>query len=111
MDHVKSKNDSKAPCGARNVREDPISYEDGKDWRIFDLRPDGCDCIPLLGKGCFKAVRHGVDMHVHPGHVEISLCLKGNIRYETEEGESHLLPGWLFVEKIIIDTFELHVME
>ena len=29
---------------------DRIKYDDGKDWRIVDLRPDGCDCVPLLGR-------------------------------------------------------------
>lgn len=78
---------------------EPIKYEDGSEWRILDLRPSGCDCIPLLAKGSFKAVRSGVDMHVHPGHVEICLCLKGNIRYETSEGEYQVLPGHLFISK------------
>lgn len=96
---VKRKKETGRTSAKRTVRVEPISYEDGKDWRILDLRPDGCDCIPVLAKGSFKAVRHGVDMHVHPGYVEISLCLKGNIRYETEEGESQLLPGRLFVSQ------------
>ena len=78
---------------------EPIRYDDGDDWRIIDLRPDGCDCIPVLGRSSFKAVRRGVQLHVHPGHVEISLCLKGNIRYETGDGECQVLPGCLFVSK------------
>jgi AraC-like DNA-binding protein len=96
---VKKKKDFVSHSGPRGAKVEPIKYEDGNDWRILDLRPDGCDCIPLLAKGSFKAVRDGVDMHVHPGHVEISLCLKGNIRYETESGEYQLLPGRLFVSK------------
>ena len=82
-----------------SVIVDPIRYDDGDDWRIIDLRPDGCDCIPVLGRSSFKAVRRGVQLHVHPGHIEISLCFKGNIRYETENGECQLLPGYLFVSK------------
>ena len=38
-------------------------------------------------------------MHVHPGIVEICLCLKGNICYETTEGEYQVLPGRLFISK------------
>ena len=82
-----------------NIIVEPIRYEDGCEWRILDLRPVGCDCIPLLARGSFKAIRSGVDMHVHPGIVEICLCLKGNIRYETTEGEYQVLPGRLFISK------------
>jgi AraC-like DNA-binding protein len=78
---------------------EPISYHDGKEWRIVDLRPDGVDCIPLLASGSFNSVRSGVDMHIHPGHVEICLYLKGNVRYETTEGEIQVLPDRIFVSK------------
>ena len=78
---------------------DRIKYDDGKDWRIVDLRPDGCDCVPLLGRCSFKSVRDGAAMHVHPGHMEITLCLKGNIRYETLGGECQILPGNILVSQ------------
>jgi AraC-like DNA-binding protein len=78
---------------------EPLFYDDGKDWRIVDLRPDGCDCIPLLARGSFSAVRGGAEMHVHSQVVEICLCLKGNVRYETTEGEYQVLPGRIFVSK------------
>ena len=81
------------------VAIDRIKYDDGEDWRIVDLRPDGCDCVPLLGRCSFKSVRDGAAMHVHPGHMEITLCLKGNIRYETLSGECHILPGNILVSQ------------
>ena len=81
------------------VAIDRIKYDDGKDWRIVDLRPDGCDCVPLLGRCSFKSVRDGAAMHVHPGHMEITLCLKGNIRYETPGGECQILPGNILVSQ------------
>ena len=81
------------------VAIDRIKYDDGKDWRIVDLRPDGCDCVPLLGRCSFKSVKDGAAMHVHPGHIEITLCLKGNIRYETLDGECQILPGNILVSQ------------
>ena len=88
----------KCDCTAE-VIVDRIKYDDGEDWRIVDLRPDGCDCVPLLGRCSFKSVRDGAAMHVHPGHMEITLCLKGNIRYETLGGECQILPGNLLVSQ------------
>ena len=85
-------------CKAQ-VAIDHIKYDDGEDWRIVDLRPDGCDCVPLLGRCSFKSVRDGAAMHVHPGHMEITLCLKGNIRYETPGGECQVLPGNILVSQ------------
>lgn len=85
-------------CKAQ-VAIDRIKYDDGDDWRIVDLRPDGCDCVPLLGRCSFKSVRDGAAMHVHPGHIEITLCLKGNIRYETLDGECQILPGNILVSQ------------
>ena len=90
---------SRLPNKRDGVDVEPIRYDDGDDWRIIDLRPDGCDCIPVLASSSFRSLRNGVDLHIHPEHVEISLCLKGNIRYDTANGECQILPGQLFVSK------------
>lgn len=78
---------------------EPIFYEDGKDWRIVDLRPRGVDCIPLFAFGNFALVRPGAEMHVHPGCIEVSFCLKGLVRYETEERVFRVLPGHVFLSR------------
>ena len=65
----------------------------------MDLRPDGVACIPLLGLNNFQSIRTGTEEHVHPGCVEISLCLRGNLMFESF-GESYpFLPGTVFVSQ------------
>lgn len=81
------------------AKEEPPIFSDGDEWDIIDLRPFGIDCLPVLARGSFKAVREGAALHVHRRHIEVSLCIKGNIRYETEEGELQLLPGRFFLSK------------
>ena len=82
-----------------DVKPEPIFYEDGTDWRIVDLRPHGVDCIPLFAFGNFGAVRPGADLHVHPGCVEVCLCLKGNVRYEADDMVYPVLPGHVFISR------------
>ena len=81
------------------VRADPIRYVDEGGWRNVDLRVDGVDCVPLFGTASIKAVSSGAEMHVHPGCIEFCLCVKGNLRYTTTEGEYQVLPGQLFVSQ------------
>lgn len=78
---------------------DPNVYEDGKERRTLDLRPYGVSCIPLLGLSNFQSVRSGTEEHVHPGCVEISLCLRGNLMFESAGGEYPFLPGTVFVSQ------------
>ena len=74
-------------------------YVDGKERRTLDLRPDGVACIPLLGLSNFQSVRTGTEEHMHPRCVEISLCLRGNLMFESL-GESYpFLPGMVFVSQ------------
>lgn len=78
---------------------DPNIYEEGRERRTLDLRPHGVSCIPLLGKSNFQSVRVGTDEHVHPGCVEISLCLRGNLMFESMGEEYPFLPGTVFVSQ------------
>ena len=78
---------------------DPIVYEDGKERRSLDLRPDGVACIPMLGLSNFQTARTGTEEHVHPGCVEVSLCVRVNLMFESQ-GESYpFLPGTVFVSQ------------
>ena len=81
------------------VKAEPIFYEDGKDWRIVDLRPHGVDCIPLFAFGNFAAMRPGAEPHVHPGCIEVSLCMRGNVVYEADGVEYPVLPGHVFISR------------
>ena len=83
----------------RGVGSDRVVYPADKEWRIVDLRPFGVDCIPVLGRSSYKTLRDGLEMHVHSGYVEISLCLRGHIRYETNDGEQWILPGQMYVSQ------------
>ena len=85
--------------GDKAVKAEPIFYEDGMDWRIVDLRPHGVDCIPLFAFGNFGAVRPGAELHVHPGCIEVCLCLKGNVRYEADGMVYPVMPGHVFISR------------
>ena len=87
------------PSSAPDADIEPIFYEDGDDWRIVDLRPHGVDCIPLFAFGNFGAVRPGARPHVHPGHIEVCLCLRGNLRYESDGMVYPVLPGHVFISR------------
>lgn len=79
------------------MTNDPIIYQDTPGWRVLDLRPLGVDCIPLLGLSNFQKIRPGTDYHVHPEGIEISLCMRGNLAFETDERTYPFLPGSIFV--------------
>ncbi len=78
---------------------DPNVYLDGKERRSLDLRPYGVDCIPLLGLSNFQMARAGTEEHIHEGCVEISLCLRGNLAFESDGIEYPFLPGSVFVSQ------------
>ena len=84
------------PC---RVKAEPIFYEDGEDWRIVDLRPHGVDCIPLFASGNFAAVRPGAKLHVHPGCVEVCLCMKGRLLYDADGTMYPVMPGQVFISR------------
>ena len=81
------------------IKADPIVYGEMEGWRNVDLRKDGVDCVPLFGRASIRALTSGAEMHIHPGCIEFCLCIKGNLRYETPEGEFQVLPGRLFVSQ------------
>lgn len=76
---------------------DKIRYCDEPGFRVLDLRPDGADCIPVLRSSDFSAIRRGVGFHFHPDCMEFSLCLKGNLIFDTPDREYPFLPGSIFV--------------
>ena len=98
-DTMKGMKSNGQTCRSEVVKAEPIFYEDGADWRIVDLRPHGVDCIPLFAFGNFGAVRPGADLHVHPGCIEVCLCLKGNVRYEADGMVYPVLPGHVFISR------------
>lgn len=79
------------------MTEDPIVYQDRPGRRVLDLRPDDIDCIPVLGLSDFQMIRPGTDYHIHPGCIEICLCVRGNLTFETDGRSYPFLPGCVFV--------------
>ena len=84
---------------AKRAAEDPNIYEDGIERRTLDLRPDGVSCIPLLALSNFQSVHVGTDEHIHPGCVEVSMCLRGNLMFESLGMQYPFLPGTVFVSR------------
>ena len=79
------------------MTENPIVYQDRPGRRVLDLRPCGVDCIPALGLSDFHMIHPGTDYHIHPKDVEICLCIRGNLAFETTEHTFPFLPGSIFV--------------
>jgi len=84
---------------AKGIVADPNCYEDGAERRTLDLRPDGIACIPLLGLSNFQSVRIGTEEHVHPGCIEICLCLRGRLFFASQGSEYPFFPGTIFVSQ------------
>ena len=76
---------------------DPIVYQDRPGRRVVDLRKEGIDCLPVLGLSDFHMIHPGTDFHVHPEGVEINLCIRGTLAFETTEETYPFLPGSIFV--------------
>jgi len=77
--------------------EDPIIYCDRPDKRQLDLRKLGVDCIPAASYTRLKSVVRAPDQHIHPGCIEIVLCLKGILAFEAGSERYDFLPGSVFV--------------
>ena len=56
-------------------------------------------CIPVLGLSNFQSARTGTEEHVHPGCVEVSLCVRGNLMFESFGACYPFLPGTVFVSQ------------
>ena len=76
-----------------------LCHDDGGEWQVFDLRDDRCDGLPLVARSKFRHVCYGDELHVHRRCVEIFLCLKGSVSYETADGEARILPGEIFLSR------------
>jgi len=75
----------------------PFEYVDTPERRAVDLTPDGIPCVPALGYSHFTSSKPSVSEHIHPGCLEVTLCLRGSLVFECAGTERHLLPGTVFV--------------
>lgn len=81
------------------MKDKPLIYDDGGEWQVFDLHREGCDGIPLVSRSKFRSVSYIDELHVHSRFVEVFFCMKGCVRYETEDGEVRILPGQVFASR------------
>ena len=66
---------------------------------VFSLAKDGISCIPVLGRNEFDRVHQAINMHVHRGCIEIILCNRGEIVYESCGKEYAFRPGTVFISR------------
>ena len=79
--------------------DDPLVHYDQTDARSLDLRPLGIACIPRLGFSRYSSNRCGTDYHSHPRCIEICLCLRGNLYFESDGTQYPFFPGRVFVSR------------
>lgn len=82
---------------AKSVCTLPFEYIDTPERRVLNLEPDGIACVPALGHSHYSKSRPSVSEHLHPGCVEISLCMRGSLVFECGERAYRVLPGNVFV--------------
>ena len=70
---------------------------DGK--RVISLARDGLPCIPVLGRNDFNRMHQAIKSHVHRGCIEIILCNRGEIVYESCGREYAFRPGTAFISR------------
>jgi len=81
----------------RSVCTLPFEYVDTPERRVFNLEPDGIPCIPALGYSHYSSCRPSVSEHLHPGCLEISLCMRGSLVFECDGQSYQMLPGNVFI--------------
>lgn len=77
----------------------PFNYVDTPERRVLNLAPDGLPCLPVLGYSNYKKARHSTVEHVHPGCLEVSLCQRGSLVFESAGQTFSFLPGSIFVSQ------------
>jgi AraC-like DNA-binding protein len=75
----------------------PFEYVDTPERRVLNLESDGLPCIPALGYSHYTSSRPSVSEHLHPGCLELSLCMRGSLIFECGGHAHRLLPGNMFV--------------
>lgn len=75
----------------------PFSYDDTPERRVLNLEKDGFPCVPALGHSHYTKSRPSVSEHLHPGCLEMTLCMRGSLVFECGDASYRLLPGNVFV--------------
>lgn len=75
----------------------PFDYDDTPERRVLNLEHDGLPCIPALGYSHYTKSRPSVSEHLHPGCLELTLCMRGSLVFECGGTAYRLLPGNVLV--------------
>ncbi|MFA7053448.1 MAG: AraC family transcriptional regulator [Kiritimatiellia bacterium] len=75
----------------------PFSYDDTPERRVLNLEDDAITCVPALGYSHYTQSRPSVSEHLHPGCLELTLCMRGSLVFECGQAECRVLPGNVFV--------------
>jgi AraC-like DNA-binding protein len=75
----------------------PFEYVDTPERRVLDLEHEGIPCVPALGHSHYTSCRPSVSEHIHPGCLEMTLCMRGSLVFECGGQAHRLLPGNVFV--------------
>ncbi len=75
----------------------PFNYDNTSERRVLNLEYDGLPCVPALGYSHYKSCRPSVSEHIHPGCLEMTLCMRGSLVFECGGKALRLLPGNVFV--------------
>lgn len=70
---------------------------DTPERRVLSLEGDGIFCMPVLGFDCYRRMWSQPPLHVHEECLEISLCLRGDLEFESGGREYPFKPGTMFV--------------
>lgn len=75
----------------------PFEYVDTPERRALNLEREGIPCVPALGYSHYTSCRASVSEHIHPGCLELTLCMRGSLVFECGGQAHRLLPGNVFV--------------
>ena len=74
-----------------------FEYMDTPERRVVSLEPDGIWCLPVLGYDCYRTRWAEPPFHVPEECLEVTLCLRGELEFETKERTYPFRPGAMFV--------------
>jgi len=74
-----------------------FDYMDTAERRVLSLEDDGLFCLPVIGFDNYRKKRQQAALHVHEECLEITLCLRGDLEFETRSKTYPFKPGSIFV--------------
>ena len=74
-----------------------FDYMDTPERRVLSLEQDGILCMPVIGFDCYRKKWDQAPMHVHEECLEVSLCLRGDLEFESGGKTYPFRPGTMFV--------------